>query len=76
DAVAAVIAAGIIPGGMEMMDKPAIHAVEEFVHAGYPLDVELISILAQAQKAADLGSVERLWAFAGNIAGEVQPVGL
>jgi hypothetical protein len=35
---------------------------------GYPLDVELISILAQAQKAADLGSVERLWAFAGNIA--------
>lgn len=35
---------------------------------GYPLEVELISILAQAQKAADLGSVERLWAFAGNIA--------
>ena len=35
---------------------------------GYPLDVELISILAQAQKAADLGSVERLWAFAGGIA--------
>lgn len=35
---------------------------------GYPLDVELISILAQAQKAADLGSVERLWAFAGNVA--------
>ncbi len=35
---------------------------------GYPLDVELISILAQAQKAADLGTVERLWAFAGGIA--------
>tara|TARA_R110000868_G_scaffold411706_1_gene707769 strand:- start:9628 stop:11298 length:1671 start_codon:yes stop_codon:yes gene_type:complete len=35
---------------------------------GYPLEVELISILAQAQKAADLGSVERLWAFAGNVA--------
>ena len=35
---------------------------------GYPLDVELISILAQAQKAADLGSVERLWAMAGSIA--------
>ncbi|MGQ3298819.1 portal protein [Reyranella sp.] len=34
---------------------------------GYPLDVELISILAQAQKAADLGTVERLWAFAGSI---------
>lgn len=34
---------------------------------GYPLDVELISVLAQAQKAADLGSVERLWGFAGRI---------
>jgi hypothetical protein len=34
---------------------------------GYPLDVELISILAQAQKAADLGSVERLWSFAGRV---------
>jgi len=37
--------AGIIPGGMEMMDKPAIHAVEEFVHAGYPLDVEALLIV-------------------------------
>jgi glycolate oxidase len=45
DCVAAIIAAGIIPGGMEMMDKPAIHAAEEFVHAGYPLDVEAILIV-------------------------------
>src|SRR5690606_27043716 len=36
-AVAAIIAAGIIPGGMEMMDKPAIEAAEAFVGAGYPL---------------------------------------
>ncbi|HXS39352.1 MAG TPA: FAD-linked oxidase C-terminal domain-containing protein [Stellaceae bacterium] len=43
--VAAIIAAGIIPGGMEMMDKPAIHAVEAFVHAGYPLDVEALLIV-------------------------------
>ena len=42
---AAIIGAGIIPGGMEMMDRPAIHAVEEFVHAGYPLDVEAILIV-------------------------------
>src|ERR1019366_7579088 len=34
--VAGIIAAGIIPGGMEMMDKPAIEAAEDFVHAGYP----------------------------------------
>jgi len=45
DCVAAVIAAGIIPGGMEMMDKPAIHAAEEFVHAGYPLDASALLIV-------------------------------
>jgi glycolate oxidase len=43
--VAQIIGAGIIPGGMEMMDRPAIHAVEEFVHAGYPLDVEALLIV-------------------------------
>ncbi len=45
DCVAAIIAAGIIPGGMEMMDRPAIHAAEAFVHAGYPLDVEALLIV-------------------------------
>ncbi len=45
DCVAAVIGAGIIPGGMEMMDRPAIHAAEAFVHAGYPLDVEALLIV-------------------------------
>jgi len=34
--VAEIIGAGIIPGGMEMMDNAAIHAAEAFVHAGYP----------------------------------------
>ena len=43
--VASIIGAGIIPSGMEMMDKPAIHAVEDFVHAGYPLDVEALLIV-------------------------------
>src|SRR6201997_1872490 len=43
--VAAVIAAGIIPAGMEMMDRPAIHAAEAFVNAGYPLDVEALLII-------------------------------
>jgi glycolate oxidase len=42
DAVAAVIAAGIIPAGLEMMDQPATRAVEEFVHAGYDLDAKAI----------------------------------
>src|SRR6201996_9306605 len=36
--VARIIGSGIIPGGMEMMDGPAIKAAEDFVHAGYPLD--------------------------------------
>jgi glycolate oxidase len=43
--VSEIIAGGIIPGGMEMMDKPAIHAVEQFVQAGYPLDVEALLIV-------------------------------
>ena len=45
ECVSQIIGAGIIPGGMEMMDRPAIHAVEEFVHAGYPLDVEALLIV-------------------------------
>ncbi|MDO9144842.1 FAD-linked oxidase C-terminal domain-containing protein [Rhodoferax sp.] len=42
DAVAAVIAAGIIPAGLEMMDKPMTAAVEDYVHAGYDLTAEAI----------------------------------
>ena len=45
DCVAAIIGEGIIPAGMEMMDKPATHAAEAFVHAGYPLDVEALLII-------------------------------
>ena len=43
--VAEVIGAGIIPGGMEMMDKAAIHAAEEFCQAGYPLEAEALLIV-------------------------------
>jgi len=42
EAVTAIIAAGIIPAGLEMMDRLTISAVEPFVHAGYPLDAEAI----------------------------------
>ncbi|WP_421876439.1 FAD-linked oxidase C-terminal domain-containing protein [Pacificispira sp.] len=45
DCVAQVIGSGIIPGGMEMMDKPAIIAAEDFVHAGYPMDCEALLIV-------------------------------
>jgi glycolate oxidase len=62
--VAAIIASGIIPGGMEMMDKPAIHAAEAFVHAGYPLDVESLLIVELDGPAAEvdelIAAVERI----------------
>jgi len=41
-AVGNIIAAGIIPAGLEMMDKLSIQAAEDFVHAGYPVDAEAI----------------------------------
>ncbi|MFT3799580.1 MAG: FAD-linked oxidase C-terminal domain-containing protein [Burkholderiaceae bacterium] len=47
DAVARIIAAGIIPAGLEMMDKKATIAVEDFVHAGYDLEAEAI-LLAES----------------------------
>ena len=43
--VAAIIGAGIVPGGMEMMDNPAINAAEDFVHAGYPRDAGALLIV-------------------------------
>jgi glycolate oxidase len=42
DAVAGIISAGILPAGLEMMDKLAIRAAEDFVHAGYPTDAAAI----------------------------------
>ena len=51
--VADVIGAGIIPAGMEIMDRPAIHAAEAFVNAGYPLDVEALLIVELDGPAAE-----------------------
>src|SRR5687767_1560695 len=52
EAVAAVIAAGIIPAGLEMMDRPATHAVEQFVGAGYDLDAAAI-LLCESDGTAE-----------------------
>ncbi len=52
DAVAAIIAAGIIPAGLEMMDKPMTAAVEAFVHAGYDLDAAAI-LLCESDGTVD-----------------------
>ena len=63
--VAEVIGAGIIPGGMEMMDRPAIHAAEAFVHAGYPLDVKALLIIELDGPAAEVDDlIERVEAIA------------
>jgi glycolate oxidase len=42
NAVASIIASGIIPAGLEMMDNPSIRAAEDYVHAGYPTDAKAI----------------------------------
>ena len=65
DCVAGIISSGIIPGGLEMMDKPAIHAVEDFVHAGYPLDVEALLICELDGPPAEVDElIERVGAIA------------
>ena len=73
--VADVIAAGIIPGGMEMMDKPAIHAAEAFVGAGYPMDVEALLIVELDGCAPEvdhlIGVVERIAAENGAVTSRV-----
>jgi len=63
--VGRIIGAGIIPGGMEMMDRPAIHAVEQFVHADYPLDVEALLIVELDGGEAEVNHlIERVEAIA------------
>jgi glycolate oxidase len=52
DAVAAIISSGLIPAGLEMMDRLAISAAEAFVHAGYPEDAEAI-LLCELDGVAD-----------------------
>ena len=65
--VGAIIGAGIIPGGMEMMDKPAIHAAEDFVHAGYPRDVEALLIVELDGPAVEVDYlIERVAAIAAD----------
>ncbi len=63
-AVGEIIAAGIIPAGLEMMDGPAIQAAEDFVHAGYPTDATAILLCdldgAQQEVTTHLEQVKRL----------------
>jgi glycolate oxidase len=71
ECVSSIIGAGIIPGGMEMMDGPAIRAAEAFVNAGYPLDVEALLIVELDGPAAE---VDHLIARVEKIARECRAV--
>ena len=69
DAVAAIIAAGIIPAGLEMMDKPMTAAVEDFVHAGYDLTAEAILLCESdgtpEEVAEEIGRMEAVLRASG-----------
>jgi glycolate oxidase len=68
-AVGAVIAAGILPAGLEMMDQAATRAVDEYVHANYPLDATAVLLVeadgAPEEVAADMAEIKRVLAEAG-----------
>jgi glycolate oxidase len=69
EAVAAIIAAGIIPSGLEMIDRKAAAAVEPFVHAGYDLSAAAI-LLAESDGTTDevseeVAAIERVLHAAG-----------
>jgi glycolate oxidase len=68
-AVGGIIAAGIIPAGLEMMDKPATAAVEAFVHAGYDLDAAAILLVESdgtpEEVADEMARIEKVLAAAG-----------
>ncbi len=53
ECVDAIIGSGIIPVALEFMDRPAIHACEDFAHAGYPLDAEAMLIIEVEGSAAE-----------------------
>ena len=73
--VAQVIGAGIIPAGMEMMDRPAIHAAEAFVQVGYPLDVGALLIVEVDGPAAEcdflIGEIDRIANMNGAVTSRV-----
>ncbi len=68
-AVARIIAGGIVPAGLEMMDRLAIEAAEAFCHTGYPTDAAALLLCEldgnAAEVEAQLASVQRLLAEAG-----------
>jgi glycolate oxidase len=71
DAVAQVIASGITPAGLEMMDGPATAAVEAYVHAGYPLDAQAILLCeadgTEEEVAEEIERMQQVFARSGAV---------
>ena len=69
EAVGAIIAAGIIPAGLEMMDRAATRAVEQFVHANYPLDAAAVLLVESdgtpEEVAAEMTEISRVLTASG-----------
>jgi len=68
-AVGAIIGAGIVPAGLEMMDQAATRAVEQFVHANYPLDAAAVLLVESdgtaAEVAAEMAEIRRVLTMSG-----------
>ena len=68
-AVSAIIAAGIVPAGLELMDQAATRAVEEFVHANYPLGAKAVLLVetdgTPEEVAAEMAEIRRVLTDAG-----------
>ena len=68
-AVGAIIGAGIVPAGLEMMDQPATRAVEQFVHANYPLDAAAVLLVesdgTHEEVAAEMAEIKRVLSESG-----------
>jgi len=68
-AVGDIISAGIIPGGLEMMDNLSIRATEDFIHAGYPIDAAAMLLCeldgVEADVHEDCERVEQVLKLAG-----------
>jgi glycolate oxidase len=76
-AVAAIIAAGLLPAGLEMMDNPAIRATEAFIKAGYPVEAAAIVLCEfdgmAEQVSNDMALAQSVFAQSG--AGEIRIAG-
>jgi glycolate oxidase len=59
EAVSAIVAAGLLPTALEIMDRTIVRAVEEHFHAGFPMDAEAVLLVEVAGEAGDVEAAER-----------------